>query len=148
MPPPLVKQLATDSYLTVCGPVVEYSPALTEEDLLEIIESPPIQGALGAISRRACVGETVSHAISECNDVEAISDLLANPSVQIREETLDSLIEGAPTVTIWHKPLVNRPACTLTPRNKSPDLSPTHCSTHFVSVPTSKRTSLTHSNPL
>jgi len=113
VPPHLVRQLATDPYLTVCGPVLEYSPVLTEEDLLEIIESAPVQGALGAISRRASVGETVSHAISESNDVEAISDLLANPSAQIREETLDSLIEGAPSVPIWHKPLVNRPALHL-----------------------------------
>lgn len=113
VPPHLVRQLATDPYLTVCGPVLEYSPVLTEEDLLEIIESSPVQGALGAISRRASVGETVSHAIAESNDVDAISDLLANPSAQIREETLDSLIEGAPSVPVWHGPLVNRPTLHL-----------------------------------
>lgn len=109
VPPHLVRQLATDPSLTVCGPVLEYSPVLTEEDLLEIIASTPVQGALSAISRRASVGESVSHAIATSNDTDAITDLLANPSAQIREETLDSLIDGAPSVPAWHAPLVNRP---------------------------------------
>ena len=37
----VVQQLATDPYLSVCGPVLENSPVLTEEDLLEIITSAP-----------------------------------------------------------------------------------------------------------
>lgn len=110
VPQHLVRQLATDPYLTVCGPVLEYSPVLTEADLLEIIESSPVRGALGAISRRAAVGESVSHAIASSDDTDAIADLLANPSAQIREETLDSLLTGAPAVPAWHAPLVNRPS--------------------------------------
>lgn len=106
----LVRQLANDPYLTVCGPVLEYSPVLTESDLLEIIESSPVQGALGAISRRTAVGESISHAIASSDDTDAITDLLANPSAQIREETLDSLVAGASAIPAWHAPLVKRPA--------------------------------------
>lgn len=114
VPRHIVRQLATDPYLTVCGPVLEFSPVLTEADLLEIIASSPVSGALGAISRRELVEEPVSHAIATSQDVDAITDLLANPSAQIREETLDQLVEGAPAVPSWHEPLVNRPAL---PRN-------------------------------
>ncbi len=109
VPPHIVRQLAADPYLTVCGPVLEFSPVLTEEDLLEIISSKPVQGALGAISRRASVGELVSDAIAATDDADAIGDLLANPSAQIREETLDGLIDSAPEFEAWHAPLVNRP---------------------------------------
>lgn len=114
VPPHVIRQLASDPQLTVCGPILEFSPVLTEEDLLELISSKPVQGALSAISRRATVGESVSDAIAESHDSDAIANLLANPSAQIREETLDSLIDGAPTVEAWHEPLVNRPALPVT----------------------------------
>lgn len=114
VPPHVVRQLAADPQLTVCGPILEFSPVLTEEDLLELISSTPVQGALSAISRRATVGESVSDAIAESHDNDAIANLLANPSAQIREETLDSLIDGAATVEAWHEPLVNRPALPVT----------------------------------
>lgn len=114
VPPHVVRQLAADPLLTVCGPILEFSPVLTEEDLLELISSKPVQGALSAISRRATVGESVSDAIAESHDSDAIANLLANPSAQIREETLDSLIDGAAAVEAWHKPLVNRPTLPVT----------------------------------
>ncbi len=88
---------------------MENSPVLTEEDLLEIITSAPVQGALSAISRRTNVVETVSHAIATSDDNCAIAELLANPSAQIREETLDRLVDNAASVTSWHAPLVDRP---------------------------------------
>lgn len=110
VPQHVVKQLANDPLLTVCGPILECSPVLTDEDLLEIVASKPVQGALSAISRRASVADTVSHAIATSNDPEAVAELLANPSAQIREETLDTLIEQAPTYTAWHAPLVERPS--------------------------------------
>ena len=79
-----------------------------DEDLLAIIATSPVQGALGTISRRSTVGESVSHAIASNDDDDAITDLLANPSAQIREEALDFLVAGAPAVPAWHAPLVNR----------------------------------------
>jgi len=51
----------------------------------------------------------VSDAIAATDDIEAIADLLANDSAQIREETLDNLIERAPEIDLWHAPLVSRP---------------------------------------
>ena len=68
-----------------------------------------MQGALSAISRRTNVVETVSHAIATSDDNCSIAELLANPSAQIREETLDRLVDNAASVTSWHAPLVDRP---------------------------------------
>ncbi len=108
-PPDVIKRLAQDTELAVAGPVLEFSPVLTDADLLELIGSAPAQGGLAAISRRAQVHESVAEAVAATDDVEAIADLLANPSAQIREETLDTLIDRAPGIELWHAPLVARP---------------------------------------
>lgn len=108
-PPALIRSLAHDSELIVSAPVLEYSPVLTDEDLLEIIQSCPVDGALSAISRRDTVGGDVADAIARSEDVSAIAVLLANPSAQIREETLDMLLDRAPDQESWHGPLVRRP---------------------------------------
>ncbi len=108
-PPEVIRRLAHDSEIVVSGPILEFSPVLTDEDMLEIIESTTLSGALSAISRRASVSESVSEAIASSRDVSAISFLLSNPSAQIREETLDHLVELAPDILSWHEPLVTRP---------------------------------------
>ncbi len=108
-PPEVIRQLAHDSEIAVSGPILEFSPVLTDEDLLEIIRSAPVAGAVSAISRRGAVHETVADAIAGTDDVEAIALLLANPSAQIREETLDLLLDRAPRHEAWHGPMVRRP---------------------------------------
>jgi len=115
----VVKRLAGDSEIEVAGPVLEHSPLLAEEDLLAIIESAAGQGALAAIARRSGLGGAVSEAIVGrtiradgrlSGDAQVITDLLANPSAQIREQTLDRIVEAAPEQAPWHGPLVRRPA--------------------------------------
>lgn len=108
-PTHLIALLARDPDLTVAGPILQYSPVLTDADLLAIIASPPVQGALSAISKRKGLTETVTDAIVETDDVAAITDLLSNPSAQIREATLDLVIERASDRQVWHGPLVRRP---------------------------------------
>ncbi|GAB6052806.1 hypothetical protein JCM17960_16260 [Magnetospira thiophila] len=108
-PPEVIRRLAHDDVLEVCGPVLQFSPVLSDADLLEIIEGAPVQGALGAIARRSAVAEVIADAVAATDDVSAITDLLGNPSAQIREETLDAIIDRAKEVRVWHKPLVERP---------------------------------------
>ncbi len=107
-PPEVIKTLAMDAALEVCAPVLEFSPVLTDEDLLEIIAAQPARGGLSAISKRVSVSEHVADAIVGTNDVKAIADLLDNDNALIREATLDDLINRAPDVSLWHAPLVGR----------------------------------------
>ncbi len=108
-PPEVIKRLARDAELVVAGPVLEFSPVLTDQDLLDIITGDVAAGALSAISRRAEVTAPVADAIAASDDDGAVAVLLANPSAQIREETLDRLIDRAPQFEEWHAPLVRRP---------------------------------------
>ncbi|MDA0261795.1 MAG: DUF2336 domain-containing protein [Proteobacteria bacterium] len=105
----LIRRLAIDLELIVSAPILEYSSLLSDEELLEIISANPVDGALSAIARREEVSELISDAIVAARDDPAVTDLLANPSSQILEETLDKIIERAPEVLPWHEPLVQRP---------------------------------------
>ncbi len=113
-PPDLVRQLARDAELAVASPVLQFSPLLSDEDLLEIIRGDHAEGALTAVAKRSNVAASISDALVESDDTAAVATLLANKSAQIREETLDLVVDRAPTRESWHGPLVDRP--TLTPK--------------------------------
>jgi len=108
-PPEVIRRLARDVELVVCAPVLEHSPVLTDEELLEIIRSGPVLGALSVIAKRTDLSEDLSDAIYESKDVDAIIVLLSNTSTQIREDTLDRIVEQAQDIEPWHKPLAERP---------------------------------------
>ncbi len=109
----IIQRLARDSEISVASPVLAFSPLLSDDDLLEIISSPAVAGAVTAISRRVGVSEAVSEAIAGSEDWDAVAVLLANPSAQIREETLDQLVEGSRRETMIQMPLASRPSLPL-----------------------------------
>ena len=109
-PVEVIERLAHDIELVVAAPILEYSPLLSDDVILEIITSGPVQGALNAIARRQRVAAPIADAIVATADVPAVASLLANSNAQIREETLDQIIDGAPEVQVWHQPLVRREA--------------------------------------
>ena len=108
-PSHVIQHLARDAAEVVASPVLEFSPLLSDQDLLEIIESGSSSGHLSAISRRQGVGEQVTDAIVATQDEGAISALLDNGSAQIREEALDGLVAAALEISAWQEPLVRRP---------------------------------------
>ena len=108
-PPEVINRLARDADIAVATPILCYSPVLTDDDLLDIINNSPIPGALSAISQRTNVPFRVTDAIATSDDVDAIAVLLGNASAQIREETLDRLVDRAVDIEAWHQPLVRRP---------------------------------------
>ncbi len=113
VPSHIVNQLARDVELIVAEPILEYSPVLTEDDLRDIVATTETQGAVAAVARRAEVPTSVADAVVETMDVEAITSLLGNKNAQIREETLDTIIEEAERVKSWHEPIVHRPELTV-----------------------------------
>lgn len=106
----VIEQLARDHEEAVCAPVLRTSPLLSDAFLVEFIESGPIQAALHAISERPSLGADVADAIVATDERDAITTLLSNESAQIREETLDRLVDDAADIDDWHLPLVTRPA--------------------------------------
>jgi uncharacterized protein (DUF2336 family) len=109
-PPDIVKMLARDPELTVCEPVLRFSPLLGDAELIELVQHHRGSLAVTAIARRDGLGAGVSDAIVAIEDEAAVAALLANQSAQIREETLDRIVDAAPRRISWHAPLVDRPS--------------------------------------
>lgn len=105
----LINTLARDVELSVCSPILQHSPILTDEDLSDIIMKGPVSGAMTAIASRRNVSAAVADAIARSNDEAAVTALLGNPSAQVREDTLDRILDQAPQHEPWHAPLVRRP---------------------------------------
>ncbi|WP_374762911.1 DUF2336 domain-containing protein [Yunchengibacter salinarum] len=113
VPKRIVDRLARDVEDIVCGPILEYSPLLGDDDLREIIAAGASSRALQAIARRSEVSEVVSDDIAATLDVPAIASLLTNENAQIREDTLDQIIEQAESTEDLHKPLTLRPQLSI-----------------------------------
>ena len=108
-PPHVIRWLARDMEVSVAAPILQFSPLLTDNDLVEIIETAQAQGAILSISRRSGLSASLCDAIVTTDDREAIVELLGNSTAQVREETLDYLVERSREVTTWQEPLVRRP---------------------------------------
>jgi hypothetical protein len=110
----VIQKLARDIEIQVAGPILEHSPLLTDEDLLEIISAGPIRGALIAIAKRRQLSDKLSDgvaiaALADPAESNSVRRLLQNHSAQIREETLDRILDQASRIPVWHEPLVERP---------------------------------------
>lgn len=113
VPVSIVRQLALDVAVIVSAPVLEYSPLLSDLDLMEVIAAGCAQEALCAIARRDHVSEDVSDAVVATFDVPAVATLLANKNASVREATLDKITNNAAEVQRWHEPLVMRPELSI-----------------------------------
>ena len=110
VPKDIVLQLAQDLEAIGAAPVLQFSPLLSDQNLLAIIAAGRESGALSAIAKRRALGADVSEAVAQTLDPKAVGALLANDSAQLREDTLDWIIENAAAVEPWHRPLVNWPS--------------------------------------
>ena len=107
VPKRIVKALARDVE-SVAAPILEYSPLLSDADLIEIISTAEAHFALVAIAKRRPLRASVSEAIAEGMYVPAVSELLANSSAEIRQQTLEKIVGHASRIKDWHLPLVLR----------------------------------------
>jgi uncharacterized protein (DUF2336 family) len=113
VPPGIIRKLAQDLEEAVAGPILEYSPLLSDDDLLEIVAGARAQGALSAIARRNMLSSPVADAVVETFDVPAICALVMNGSARLRQETLDGIAERAAEHVPWHRPLAMRPGLSV-----------------------------------
>ena len=106
--PAVIRRLAFDRQIAVAAPVLQYSPLLSDEDLLALIASTPTEGVLAAIARRLHVDARVTAAIVASSNSPAITHLLKNANINLQEDTIDALIDGASVERNWQEPLASR----------------------------------------
>jgi uncharacterized protein (DUF2336 family) len=102
--------LARDWDIEVAGPVLGASPLLSEQDLAAVIANAARPGALLAIAQRDKLAAEIADAIVATGDRPAIMALLANPSANLHDATVDRLIEESRAVGDLQAQLVGRPA--------------------------------------
>lgn len=108
IPKYIVLTLARDAETLVAAPIVEYSPLLSDTDLIEIIATAKAEEIIAAVARRKPVNADVADAVVASLDIPAISALLANPDAVVRERAMDSIINQAESLEELRKPLTLR----------------------------------------
>jgi uncharacterized protein (DUF2336 family) len=107
-PRALALTLAHDLESVVALPILEFSPLLSDHDLLEIIAKGAVDDRLRAIARRENVSAKVSDAVVATLEVPALAALLANAGAKIREDAMDRIVACAEGAAALHEPLVMR----------------------------------------
>ncbi|MGD1933009.1 MAG: DUF2336 domain-containing protein [Candidatus Phaeomarinobacter sp.] len=108
-PENVIHTLAHDTELSVCGPILRYSPLLSDADLIELIATTQVTGVIEAIAGREALSADVSDEVVASLDIPAVATLLANTSAEIRASTMEKIVKNAEEVSQWHGPISMRP---------------------------------------
>jgi len=108
VPKPIIQRLAHDAEAIVAAPILEFSPLLSDQDLIEIIASAEVERIVAAIARRQPLSADVSDAVVASLDIPALASLLANPNAAIRAETLYRIADSAEKMAAVHELIVLR----------------------------------------
>ena len=89
--------------------MLEYSPLLSDADLIEIIACGQVREVLTAVARRqASSAKKSADELVQSLDVPAVAALLVNPDAKIRKDTLERVVAEAEEIESWHLPLALR----------------------------------------
>lgn len=113
VPHDIAAGLARDPERRVAAPVLRHSPVLTDDDLVDIVETGAADWAHQAIAARDTVSERVSAALVGAGATPTVTRLLKNNAAKIGEPALETIVERAPDIEAWHEPLVKRPKLPL-----------------------------------
>lgn len=104
----LAKALASDLSDEVALPMVTFSNALTDADLVEIVRSQNASRTK-AVAQRPAVSRFVSDAIVTHGDEESVVALVSNTGAEISETSLNKVVDKYGDVPRIQEPLVQRP---------------------------------------
>lgn len=88
VPHDMVMQLAQDIENDVALPLLRYSYALTEDDLIEIVKATGELARLTAIASRESVSTELAEALLNKDIIEVMGALFANPGANLRDQQL------------------------------------------------------------
>ncbi len=108
VPSKIVRHLAEDLEEIVSVPVLEYSPLLSENDLLELVARGMKSRALVAVAKRRSLSDSVVGAVVATEDKEAVKSVLENDSADIDDKTFDDIADKAEMNKEWHNAMVYR----------------------------------------
>jgi uncharacterized protein (DUF2336 family) len=98
------RRLAMDS-IEVARPVLEGSSALSETDIIDVINSRTQEHML-AVTRRADIGESVSSALVARGEDRVVAALLENRTARMDRATFERVADRAQSSPVLHAPFV------------------------------------------
>jgi len=107
VPHDVAVSLAND-VVGVAAPMLEFSDVLTDDDLKEIVKSHGAESQI-VVARRENLSAEVTDAIVENSDSEdVISTLVSNEGADLREDTMDKVMDKYGDVEVVNESLANR----------------------------------------
>ncbi|HOZ27273.1 MAG TPA: DUF2336 domain-containing protein [Hyphomonadaceae bacterium] len=100
------RRLAFDD-IEVARPVLEKSTALTQSDLVDVIQQTS-QDHMMAVTKRPDIGERTASALVARGEDPVVASLLSNPLARISRETYERVAHRALTSPVLHAPFVRR----------------------------------------
>lgn len=113
LPKDIAISLAAD-VVEVAEPMLQFSKALSDSDLLEIIQNKPPPGHQLAVARREYLSESLSDALVATDHEEVVAELVANDGATITESTMNRVIDGFGDSDRVNSSLVRRQSLPLT----------------------------------
>jgi uncharacterized protein (DUF2336 family) len=104
----VVRLLARDNAINVAGLVLEYSPRLTDDDLVDIGASKG-EAHLLAISRRASLAEPVSELLVRRGGREVLRNVAGNCRARLSHDSFFALVERAADDAVLAEKVGSRP---------------------------------------
>lgn len=109
-PPIIAFQLAIDAQEEVAAPIVRYSKALSDEDLLMLIKQYPETWRIAHLAKRKNLSSTVTEGLAEYADDHSVGILLDNEhGIILTDNGLEIIAERSETAKPLQKPLAHRP---------------------------------------
>lgn len=98
------RRLAMDD-IEVARPVLEHSRALTQNDLIEVIEAKS-QDHMMAVTKRPDIGEKVSSVLVAKGEDRVLASLLQNDTAKMDRQTFERVAERVDASPVLHAPFV------------------------------------------
>ncbi|MBE7638526.1 DUF2336 domain-containing protein [Sneathiella sp. P13V-1] len=112
LPSDIAKTLASD-IADVATPMLTFSEALSDEDLMEIVSSQS-ESHQAAIASRAVVSEAVSDKLAESGSEEVVATLMGNEGAQISEKTFEKVLDEYGDSEKVNAPMATRKSLPIT----------------------------------
>ncbi len=111
VPHRVLLNLASDSEISIAGPVLKQNGRLRDEDLIYIVEAHGADHAL-SVSERAAISEAVVDALIATGEIDVMKTVAENFGAKISPRAMHAMIEAAHFSKKLHEPLVKRPELT------------------------------------
>jgi uncharacterized protein (DUF2336 family) len=93
---------------SVASPILEFSPLLTDDDLIQILCGASVEKQI-AVAQRSGLGQRVGDVMAEIGDASALERWLENRTADVSEQALLRILRRFPAHEALHALMVGRP---------------------------------------